>query len=113
MFMQAADQSKASTKAQPRQPSNTNRARKRLEVLPPPDPVEELETLGEALHGAHWMGPTARDLNIAHTTLAKWVSGKSRFRDGPVLDALRLLVKQHHAAVAKARLVAKGNVKGK
>jgi hypothetical protein len=114
MFMPAASPRKPSRPNPqpvadlPGQPSNTDRAKKRLDTAPPRDPVELLETLGEALHGAYWMGPTARDLDVKHTTLVAWVSGKSRFRDGPVLDALRLLVKSHTQAVAKARALGKG-----
>lgn len=59
--------------------------------------------LGRALHGEHWIGPTARDLDIAHRTMANWVSGKSRLREGPILEALRLLVKSHTQAVIRAR----------
>jgi hypothetical protein len=74
---------------------------------PPPSPqktpVEVLIELGRTLHGEHWIGPTARDLDIAHRTMANWVSGKSRLREGPILEALRLLVKSHTQAVARAR----------
>jgi hypothetical protein len=70
---------------------------------PTKTPVEVLIELGRALHGEHWIGPTARDLDIAHRTVANWVSGKSRLREGPILDALRLLLKSHTQAVARAR----------
>ncbi len=76
---------------------------KGLPQAPQKTPVEVLIELGRTLHGEHWIGPTARDLDIAHRTMANWVSGKSRLRDGPILDALRLLVKSHTQAVAQAR----------
>jgi hypothetical protein len=86
---------KTATAAKPRKP------------LPPPipskTPAELLIELGRELHGEHWIGPTSRDLNIAHRTMANWVSGKSRLREGPILDALRLLVNSHREAVARAR----------
>jgi hypothetical protein len=68
----------------------------------PKTPVEVLIELGRALHGEHWIGPTARDLDMRHDTVTKWVSGK-RSPPGPILDALRLLVKSHTQAVARAR----------
>jgi transcriptional regulator with XRE-family HTH domain len=71
--------------------------------------VEELIELGERLYGPHWINPLSRDLGIAHRTIAAWVSGKSRFREGPILDALRYLVKSHAAAVLRARQIAKPN----
>jgi hypothetical protein len=69
-------------------------------------PAEVLADLGEELHGSHWVSPTARDLGINPRTISHWVSGKTRFTDGPVLDALRLLVKCHAAAVKRARALA-------
>jgi hypothetical protein len=74
---------------------------------PTKTPVEVLIELGRELHGEHWIGPTARDLEINHRTLAAFVSGKSRLREGPILDALRFLVKSHTQAVARARELAK------
>ena len=71
-------------------------------IAPAKTPVEVLIELGRALHGEHWIGPTARDLNMRHDTVTKWVSGK-RSPPGPILDALRLLVKSHTQAVARAR----------
>lgn len=79
-----------------------------MTVKAPPNPaVEELVALGEQLHGAHWIGPTARDLGVAHRTVAAWASGRSRFREGPVLEALRILVEAHTEAVERAREIAK------
>jgi hypothetical protein len=93
------------------QPSNTDDAINLLMTAPPEDPVELFETLGEALHGAHWIGPVARDLGNKRSTVAAWVSGKSRFPGRPVLDQMWLLVKSHHKAVAKARALAPGKKK--
>jgi hypothetical protein len=70
---------------------------------PTKTPVEVLTELGLALHGEHWIGPTARDLDISALTVQNWVLGRSRLREGPILDALRLLVKSHTQAVARAR----------
>jgi hypothetical protein len=77
---------------------------------PPPSPqktpVEVLIELGRALHGEHWIGPTARDLGIKHATLAAFVSGKTRLHaDSIILDGLRLLAKTHSRAVAGGRAV--------
>ncbi len=72
-------------------------------VAPAKTAVETLIELGRELHGEHWIGPTARDLDIARQTIVNWISGKSSLREGPILDALRLLVKSHAQAVARAR----------
>jgi hypothetical protein len=79
---------------------------------PAKTPVEILIDLGRKLHGEHWIGPTARDLDIAQRTVANWAVGKSRLREGPILDALRLLVGSHAAAVARAREIAKSSIPG-
>ena len=67
---------------------------------------EMLVQLGEKLHGAHWIGPTARDLGVRHDTLVKWVSGK-RVPPEPILGALKELVKSHQRAVARVRGIVK------
>ena len=72
---------------------------------PPRTPAEILIELGRELHGEHWIGPTARDLGIAHRTLTAFVSGKTAIREGRVLDDLRLLVDSHRKAVAQIRKI--------
>jgi hypothetical protein len=67
--------------------------------------VAELIELGEALHGPHYMNPLARDLGIAQRTISNWTTGRTRFREGPILVALRHLVESHTAAVARARII--------
>lgn len=68
--------------------------------------MRELRELGAELHGEHWIGPTARDLDIDRATLAKWESGKKEFYDGGFMQQLRELVKSHRAAVARVRAMA-------
>ena len=62
----------------------------------------ELQELGEALHGAHWIGPTARDLGVRHDTLRHWVSGR-RSAPAEILSRLRVLVESHRRAVARVQ----------
>lgn len=69
--------------------------------------VEELVELGTQIYGGHWINPLSRDLNIAHRTIAAWVSGKSRFEAGPIPDAVRHLARAHAAAAMRARAIAK------
>jgi hypothetical protein len=42
--------------------------------------------------------------------MANRASGKRRFTEGPILDAPRLLVKNHTAAVARARWLHTGKI---
>jgi hypothetical protein len=72
----------------------------------PQTPAELLAAYGEELYGAHWMNPLSRDLGISQQTISRWYRGKSIFREGPVLDAIRVLVESHRIAVARARAIA-------
>jgi hypothetical protein len=68
--------------------------------------ADRLDALGQALYGAHWVAPMARDLKVGHDTIATWASGKREIpSDHPIFTALATLVHYHETAVAKARRI--------
>lgn len=49
-----------------------------------------LRDAGEALYGAQWQSPIARDLQISDRTVRRWVAGADDLPPGVALDLWRL-----------------------
>lgn len=66
-------------------------------AAPPPSPAAFLRAAGEALYGDRWLGPLARDLDVADRTMRRWAA------DGPperVEDEVRALVARRVEALS-------------
>lgn len=52
---------------------------------------ELLREIGEGLHGADWMAPLARDLDVSERTMRRWANGTAPMPLGLVDDLWRLV----------------------
>lgn len=59
---------------------------------------ELIRSVGEALYGAHWQSPLARDLNVSDRTVRFWTAGERALPD-TILPLLMELLRNRGAEV--------------
>jgi hypothetical protein len=61
---------------------------------------ETLQTVGEALYGALWQSPLARDVGVAVRTMQRWAAGEFAIPDG-IWPELATLCRQRGKTLEK------------